>query len=39
VTGGYFYHREPRTTHRAARDLKVQDRLLDYCAALTGVTL
>jgi hypothetical protein len=39
VTGGYFYHQEPRTAHRAARDLKVQDRLLDYCAALTRVTL
>jgi hypothetical protein len=39
VTGGYFYHQKPRTTHPAARDLKIQDRLLRYCAALTGVTL
>ena len=39
VTGGYFYHQEPRTAHPAARDLKIQDGLLSYCAALTGVTL
>src|ERR1022692_3490460 len=39
VTGGYFYHQKPRTAHPAARDLKIQDQLLRYCAALTGVTL
>jgi hypothetical protein len=39
VTGGYFYHQQPRTAHPAARDLDIQDRLLRYCAALTGVTL
>ena len=39
VTGGYFYHQKPRTAHPAARDPKIQDRLLSYCAALTGVTL
>jgi NAD(P)-dependent dehydrogenase (short-subunit alcohol dehydrogenase family) len=39
TTGGYFYHQKPRTAHPAARDLKVQDRLLSYCAVLTGVTL
>jgi NAD(P)-dependent dehydrogenase (short-subunit alcohol dehydrogenase family) len=39
VTDGYFYHRKPRTPNPAARDLKVQDGLLSYCAALTGVTL
>jgi hypothetical protein len=39
VTGGYFYHQKPRTAHPAARDLEIQDRLLRYCAALTGVTL
>ena len=39
VTGGYFYHQKPRTAHPAARDLKNQDQLLSYCAALTGVTL
>jgi NAD(P)-dependent dehydrogenase (short-subunit alcohol dehydrogenase family) len=39
VTGGYFYHQKPRTVHPAARDPKVQDQLLSYCAALTGVIL
>ncbi len=39
VTGGYFYHQKPRMAHPVARDLKVQDQLLTYCAALTGVTL
>jgi NAD(P)-dependent dehydrogenase (short-subunit alcohol dehydrogenase family) len=39
VTGGYFYHSAPRETHPAARDVKVQDELLDYCAELVGVEL
>ena len=39
VTGGYFYHQQPRATHPAARDVKVQDDLLDYCAELAGVEL
>jgi hypothetical protein len=39
ATGGYFYHQKPRTPHPAARDLDIQDRLLRYRAALTGVTL
>jgi hypothetical protein len=39
VTGGYFYHQKPRPAHPAARDHKIQDQLLRYCAALTDVTL
>ncbi len=39
VSGGYFYHQQPRATHPAARDVKVQDDLLDYCTELTGVEL
>ena len=39
VTGGYFYHQKPRETHPAARDVRVQDELLGYCAGLTGVAL
>jgi len=39
VSGSYFYHQKPRTAHPAARDLEIQDRLLRYCAALTGMTL
>jgi hypothetical protein len=32
-------NQKPRTAHPAARDVKIQDRLLSYCATLTGVTL
>jgi hypothetical protein len=39
VTGRYFYHQQPRASHPAASDVKVQDELLAYCSALTGVTL
>jgi NAD(P)-dependent dehydrogenase (short-subunit alcohol dehydrogenase family) len=39
VTGGYFYHQQPRATHPAARDPGLQDQLLSYCAGLTGVSL
>jgi NAD(P)-dependent dehydrogenase (short-subunit alcohol dehydrogenase family) len=37
VTGEYFYHQRLRTPVPAARDPNVQDRLLDVCAALSGV--
>ena len=36
---GYFYHQQPRATHPAARDVKVQDELLGYCAELVGLEL
>ena len=39
VTGGYFYHQRPRSTHPAASDAGLQDRLLSYCADLTGTAL
>jgi NAD(P)-dependent dehydrogenase (short-subunit alcohol dehydrogenase family) len=39
VTGSYFYHQRPREVHPAAHDPAFQDRLLDYCASLTGVVL
>ena len=38
-TGGYFYHQRPRDTHPAARDVRVQEELLGYCAELTGTEL
>lgn len=38
-TGGYFFHQRPQPTHPAARDVKVQDELLGYCAGLTGTEL
>jgi NAD(P)-dependent dehydrogenase (short-subunit alcohol dehydrogenase family) len=39
VTGEYFYHQKPRRTHPAAHDPRLQDALLDYCAALTTTAL
>jgi NAD(P)-dependent dehydrogenase (short-subunit alcohol dehydrogenase family) len=39
VTGRHFYHQQHRAAHPAASDPRVQDRLLTYCATLTGVTL
>jgi NAD(P)-dependent dehydrogenase (short-subunit alcohol dehydrogenase family) len=39
VTGEYFYHQQPRRTHPAAHDPRLQDALLDYCAALTTTPL
>jgi NAD(P)-dependent dehydrogenase (short-subunit alcohol dehydrogenase family) len=39
VSGGYFYHQRPREVHPAARDSAFQDRLLDYCAMLSGAAL
>ena len=30
---------QPRAAHPAARDLRIQDQLLRYCAELTGVAL
>ena len=39
VTGEYFYHQKVRRTHPAAHDQRLQDALLDYCAALTSTPL
>jgi NAD(P)-dependent dehydrogenase (short-subunit alcohol dehydrogenase family) len=39
VSGGYFYHRQPRQPNPAARDTALQDELLAYCAGLTGTPL
>ncbi|MFI9009143.1 SDR family NAD(P)-dependent oxidoreductase [Actinosynnema sp. NPDC053489] len=39
VTGRYFKWREDLRANPAAYDVRVQDRLLDACADLTGVTL
>ena len=37
VTGRYFFHKRQTDAHRAARDERVQDGLLAYCAKLTGI--
>ncbi len=39
VTGEYFFHQRPRDVNPVARDERVQEELLAYCASLTGVTL
>ncbi|WP_199807064.1 MULTISPECIES: hypothetical protein [unclassified Streptomyces] len=39
VIGRYFHHQQPRPPHPATRSPEVQDRLLKYCADLTGVEL
>jgi len=39
VTAGYFFHQKPRSAHRAAREPRLQDELLEYCQSCTGVPL
>ncbi len=39
VSSEYFYHMEKRRPHPATRDTSIQDRLLDFCAFVTGVEL
>ena len=39
VTGGYFYHEKPRKPNPEASKKAVQDRFLEECARLSGVTL
>jgi len=39
VTGCYFYHQQIGDVNPAAHDTGLQDRLLDYCRDLSGVTL
>ena len=39
VTGGYFFHKAPRTPDPATRDEAAQDALLAACAELSGIDL
>lgn len=39
VTGKYFYHQKQTEVNPAARDSALQDRLLEYCRAQSGVAL
>jgi NAD(P)-dependent dehydrogenase (short-subunit alcohol dehydrogenase family) len=39
VSGEYFYHMEKRDPLPAARDVSIQDRLLDFCSHVTGMEL
>jgi NAD(P)-dependent dehydrogenase (short-subunit alcohol dehydrogenase family) len=38
-TGRYLYHQRPADEHPSARDTGLQDRLLAYCAEVSGVEL
>ena len=38
-SGGYYYHLRPRPPSGAATDEARQDRLLDACASLTGISM
>jgi hypothetical protein len=39
VTGGYFYHQQPRRVNPATRREKLQEQLLDYCRRISGIEL
>jgi len=39
VSGGYFYHQQPRTVHPAATRAEVQEMFLRECARLSGIEL
>ncbi len=39
ASGRYWFHKYPRETHPAVRDVAFQDRLLEACAQLSGLRL
>ena len=39
VSGQYFYHQKHQKVHPAAREVTLQDQLIDYCTGLTGLKL
>lgn len=39
VSGGYFYHKQPRETHPAVHDTALQDKLLERCRSMSNVAL
>lgn len=39
VSGGFFYHKQPGRLNPVTRDVSLQDRLLDYCREVSGLTL
>jgi len=39
TTGGYFYHLKRREPNPEARDVALQDRLIDICTEISGVDL
>ena len=39
VSGQYFHHQKPARYNHAADDVAMQDRLLEQCAGLTGISI
>jgi hypothetical protein len=39
TTGAYFYHLKRREPNPEARDVTLQDRLIDICREISGVEL
>ena len=39
VTGGYFYHKQPRRVNPSAQHEELQERLLDDCRGISGIEL
>jgi NAD(P)-dependent dehydrogenase (short-subunit alcohol dehydrogenase family) len=39
TTGGYFYHLKPRDPNPEARDVALQDRLIDICREISGIDM
>lgn len=39
TTGGYFYHLKPRRPNPQARDVALQDGLLDICREISGIAI
>jgi len=39
VTGGYFYHKQPRRVNPSAQHEELQERLLDDCRGISGIKL
>lgn len=39
TTGGYFYHLKPRQPNPQARDVALQDRLIELCSEISAVRL
>src|SRR5580698_9403170 len=39
TTGGYFYHLKRREPSRGAREISVQDRLIDICQEISGINM
>jgi hypothetical protein len=39
VTGGYFYHQQPRRMDPSTRRKELQEQPLDYCRGISGIEL